>query len=108
MHGTIVRLAAEAVIRLREGTELENFMTTHHAYVCSYNLLSLRRVFGPLQAAHPSPGGQEGIFPALEPRSVSQQGLCRFPEEDSPAVHQTPKRPGSHISIIQDQIFHCC
>lgn len=67
----IVRLAAETVTRLGEGKGLENVMTTNHACVCSYNLLSAVRVFGP-QATHPSQGGQEGIFPALEPRMVSQ------------------------------------
>lgn len=57
-------MAMEAVTRLGEGMELENFMTTHHACVCSYNLLSAGRAFGPPQAARPSSGGQEGISPA--------------------------------------------
>lgn len=71
----IVGLAVEMVTRLGEGKGLENFVTTHHACICSYNLLSPMRVFGP-QAAHPSQGGKEGIFPGLEPRAVLQQGLC--------------------------------
>lgn len=70
----IVRLAAETVTGLGERKRLENFMAIHHTCVCPYTFSIPMRVFGP-QAAHPSQGRQEGIFPALEPRVVSQQGL---------------------------------
>ena len=62
----------EMVTGLGEGKGLENFVTIYHTCSCPYDRLKLR-VFGPL-ATHPSQGGQEGIFPALEPRAISQQG----------------------------------
>lgn len=65
------RLAVKMVSGPGEGKGLENFMATYHTCLCPITSSAPRRVFGP-RAAHPSGGGQEGIFPALEPRVVSQ------------------------------------
>lgn len=55
----IVGLAVEMVTRLGEGKGLENFVTTHHACICSYNFLSPMRVFGPRQPIPPKVGRKE-------------------------------------------------
>lgn len=61
------------VTGLGEGKGLENYMTITTPAAVPMTAFNLW-VFGPL-ATHPSQGGQEGIFPALEPRAISQQGL---------------------------------
>ena len=68
------RLVVKMVTGPGEGKGLEYFMITYHACLCPITSSTPMRVVGP-QAAQPSGGGQEGIFPALESRAVSQQGL---------------------------------